>query len=149
MKNNNCGKASTNFMERAAELENLVLTNKTYQSTRFVRALQRGNSTALRNLPTLVSVVSEEYNDAVKSYNATRMSELKPIVDDLTNAKTLFFSIGLSQILECYCVASLEVQYSNHFPIQVCSTMYVLQVILFEINFAIFYTNLSELFCRS
>ena len=35
------------------------------------------------------------------------------------SAETLFFAIGLSQLLESYCIASLESQYSTHFPIQV------------------------------
>ena len=54
MKNQNIGKASTNFFETAAELKNIVLANKIYQSTRFVRSLLRGLQAALRNLPTLL-----------------------------------------------------------------------------------------------
>ena len=106
MKSMNCGKAATVFKEAASELENMVLTNKTYQTTRFVRSLQRGNTTALRNLPTLVNVVAKDGNK-------------KKTLRALKSAKTLFFSIGLGQLLESYAEASLVVQYSNHFPIQV------------------------------
>ena len=35
------------------------------------------------------------------------------------NAETLFLSIGVCQLLESYCQASLESQFSTHFPIQV------------------------------
>ena len=81
----------------------------------------RGITAALRNLPTLVSVISEEYNDAAKNGNNTRAKELKNTLDNLMSAKTLFFSIGLAQLLENYCIASLESQYASHFPIQVCT----------------------------
>ena len=42
MQSMRCGKASTHFYEKAKELGYIVLTNKNYQFTRFVRALQRG-----------------------------------------------------------------------------------------------------------
>ena len=119
MQSMNCGKASTHFYEKAKELENIVLSNKTYQSTRSVRSLQRGITAALRNLPTLISITSEEYNEAALTFNNTRAKELKKILDGLMDAETLFFSIGLSQLLESYCVASLESQCASHFPIQV------------------------------
>ena len=90
-----------------------------FQTTRFVRSLQRGNTAALRNLPTIVTIVAEEYQEEVLSFNNTRAKELKSTLDSLTNAETLFFSIGLSQLLESYCEASLESQYASHFPIQV------------------------------
>ena len=56
MAERNTGKAATHFQERAEELGHIVLTNKTYQKTRFVRALLRGLTEALRNLPTIVTV---------------------------------------------------------------------------------------------
>ena len=119
MQSMRCGKASTHFFEKASELENLILTNKAYQSTRFVRSLQRGNTAALRNLPTLVSIISEEYQEVVLNFNNTKAKELKKTLDSLTSAENLFFGIGLAQLLESYCVASLESQYVSHFPIQV------------------------------
>ena len=114
-----CGKAATKFYETATELENTVLTNQKFQKTRFVRSLQRGITAALRNLPTMASTVGKEYNEEFKAGNKTRAIELKKILDDLTSAKNLFFSIGTSQLLESYCEASLASQYSNHLPIQV------------------------------
>ena len=117
----NCGKASTIFQEKAAELENIVLTNKTFQTTRFVRSLMRGNTAALRNLPTIVAVVADDHQEATLAipHDAKRSAQLKKLLDSLTNAKTLFFAIGIGQLLEPYCVASLEAQYASHFPIQV------------------------------
>ena len=92
MKSMNCGKSSTHFFEKASELDNLVLSNQTYQTTRFVRSLQRGITAYLRNLPTLVSVIGEDYNDAALNSNNTRAKELKSILDSLTNAEYLLFS---------------------------------------------------------
>ena len=76
MKSMHCGKASTHFMEKAKDLENLVLTNQKVQTTRFVRSLQRGNSAVLRNLPTLVSVIAEEYQEAALQSKITFSSIL-------------------------------------------------------------------------
>ena len=51
MKSMNNGKASTLFQEVAEDLEYIVLTNKTLQTTHFVRAFQGAITAALRNLP--------------------------------------------------------------------------------------------------
>ena len=56
MQSMRCGKASTHFYEKARKY-----CIKNYQSTRFVRALQRGITAALRNLPTLVSIIAEDW----------------------------------------------------------------------------------------
>ena len=114
-----CGKSSTHFMEKATELENITLKNQKYQSTRFVRSLQRGNTAALRNLPTIVSIIAEDYKEAALNGQNTHAKELKATLDSLTNAEIVFFSVGLAQLLESYCVASLESQYVSHFPTQV------------------------------
>ena len=119
MSNQNTGKASTMFQERAAELNNIVLANQTYQETRFVRSLLRGLTAALRNLPTIHGVLALEYNDCAKYFHNRRGLELQAIMDELTNAEVLFFTIGFCQLLELYAIASLESQHSAHFPIQV------------------------------
>ena len=77
MQSMRCGKASTHFYKKAKELGNIVLTNKNYQSTRFVRALQRGITAALRNLPTLVSIIAEDYKEAALTFNNTEAIFLK------------------------------------------------------------------------
>ena len=98
------------FFEKALELQNIVLKNQSFQTTRFVRSLQRGNTAALRNLPTIVTILAEEYEEEVLKFNNTRAKELKTTLDSLTHAETLFLSIGLSQLLESCCEASLEAQ---------------------------------------
>ena len=119
MQSMHCGKAATLFLEKAAELETKVLTNKKFQITRFVRSLQRGLTAALRNLPTLAAVIGDDLKKASRENDKTRIKELKVPYDDLTSAENLFFCIGFMQILESYCATSLEVQHATHFPIQV------------------------------
>ena len=60
MKKHRLGKVGTHFIERATELGYLVLTNKQHLTTRFVRALMRELTAALRNLPTPEIVIKEE-----------------------------------------------------------------------------------------
>ena len=121
MQSMHCGKSATQFLEKAEELEHKVLTNKKFQVTRFVRSLQRGLTTALRNLPTLAAVIGDDLKKASDEDDKTRIKELKKPYDDLTSAENLFFCIGFMQILEPYCTTSLEVQHSTHFPIQVAT----------------------------
>ena len=118
MQSMNVGKSASHFLEKAEELDNCVLTNKTLQTTRFVRALLRGITAALRNLPTLIAVISKEYNEATTNHEATKSNELGKLLNSLRNAELLFFTIGLAQILEIYSGVSLEVQHASHFPIQ-------------------------------
>ena len=92
MKSMNVGKSSTHFFERAAELKNCVLTNKTFQATRFVRSLLRGITSALRNLPTLIAVIAEDYTEAALNHENTKAKELLEVLKNLRNAETLFFT---------------------------------------------------------
>ena len=114
----NVGKSSTHFFEKAAELKNIVLTNKKLQTTRFVRALLRGITAALRNLPTMIAVIDEDFEEATLNFDNTKAKELKATLNQLRNAEILFFSIGMAQLLEIYCGVSLEVQHASHLPIQ-------------------------------
>lgn len=118
MQSQNKGKASTKFHEIAAELNNIILANKAYQTTRFVRSLLRCLTAALRNLPTLFTVIAREHHEAALKNNNTRGKELEKIMSNLQNGKILIFIIGLTQILEIYCIVSVEVQHASHYPIQ-------------------------------
>ena len=119
MGDRNTGKASTHFQERAEELGHIVLTNKSYQKTRFVRALLRGLTAAMRNLTTIVSILAAEYDDAALRYNNTRGKEMEKTIKDLRSPKNLLLTIGMMQLLEIYASVSLEAQHSFHFPVQV------------------------------
>ena len=95
------GKAGTHFEKRAKELGYLVVTNKKNQTTRFVRALVRGMSAALRNYPTLGVVQNEAIQDAKISKKKSKSSgryiheELKKDLEELKSARNLMFILGL------------------------------------------------------
>ena len=115
----NIGKASTHFHERAEDLGHIVLTNKTYQKTRFVRSLVRGLTAAMRNLPTIVTILAQEFSDAALRLNNTAGKILEKTITDLRSAENLLLTIGMMQLLEIYASVSLEAQHSFHFPVQV------------------------------
>ena len=81
MDDHRLGQAGTIFRARAANLGNLVLTNKKKQTTRFVRSLARGLQAYLRNLPTMVNVRYQAYEHAVRQ-NAHAM--VRTILTDLS-----------------------------------------------------------------
>ena len=121
MADRNTGKASTHFQERAEDLGHIVLTNKTYQKTRFVRSLVRGLTAAMRNLPTIVAILAQEFDDAALRLNNTRGKILQNTLTKLRSPRNLLLTIGIMQLLEIYASVSLEAQYSFHFPVQVWS----------------------------
>ena len=78
MDNFRTGKASSVFRERASQLGHLVLSNKKRQTTRFVRSLFRGLQAWFRNLPTLVCLMVEEYNEkAIQNKNTDAREVLR------------------------------------------------------------------------
>ena len=113
MKLHRLGKAGTHFMNRAKELGYLVLTNKQHQTTRFVRAMLRGLTAALRNPPTLEI---REIELAGRNDKVTMLMKMKR---QITDAKHILFVIGLMQILEIYAEASLGAQHTKYFPTEV------------------------------
>ncbi|CAL4140007.1 unnamed protein product, partial [Meganyctiphanes norvegica] len=115
----NTGKSSTHFEERARELEHLVLMNKRYQATRFVRTFVRGATAGLRNLPTLYHLIAEEYEASVESCNNTKAKKLNSTLENLRSSENIAIIIGIVQILEIYTKASLAAQHSLWFPTQV------------------------------
>ena len=84
MQSKNTGKAATHFEERAEELGHIVLTNKTYQTTRFVRALLRGLTAAIRNLPTLVNILAEDFNEAALQFNNRESQKVRKDPEGVT-----------------------------------------------------------------
>lgn len=112
------GQAGSIFREKAAELANLVLSNKKNQTTRFVTALARGLQTFLRNLPTLINILGQDYNSLVLERNNAAAREKLAKLSKLRDSRNLLLAIGLAQVLELYCRASLQSQHSYRFPTQ-------------------------------
>ena len=99
--------------------DSVILSNKCKQDTRFVRSLQRCFTAVLRNLPTLHRVIYEDFEDCCRNFENAKGSKLRKKLDQLEKGENLFVAIGLAQLLENYCLVSLESQYCDHFPIQV------------------------------
>ena len=113
------GKAGTIFLERAQEMEHLVLTNKSHQTTRFVSATLRGATTGLRNLPTIYKILAEDYEAAALAGKNTEAKELDKAMSPLRDTENIAFIIGLIQLLEIYTRVSLANQHLLWFPTQV------------------------------
>ena len=112
------GQASTVFRARAADLGHLILSNKKRQTTRFVRSLVRGLQAYLRNLPTLIHVMSEKYEEAAQANKNTAAREVLGTLAKLRDSRKLLLAVGLAQLLELYTEASLQSQHSRRFPTQ-------------------------------
>ena len=123
MKDFSLGKSSTVFQNRARELGNLVLTNKKYQETRFVRSLIRGLRSGLQNLPTIIAIRSQEFENAALEGRNADGKVLETIVNRLRWSANLVKTIGVVQLLEIYASTSLEAQQSTHFPTQVWTSI--------------------------
>ena len=121
MKQHKLGKVGTHFMNRAKELGYLVLTNKQHQTTRFVRALLRGLTAALRNLPTLEIVLNEEIREMEMAGKNDKVTKLNKSKRQMKDGRNLLFVIGLMEILELYAEVSLSAQHTQYFPTQVWS----------------------------
>ena len=109
------GKSSTIFRARAAELGHLVLTNKKQQTTRFVRSLARGLQAWFRNLPTIIAIKSMVYEEAVRDCKNTTALEVLKHLNKIRDPRNTLLSLGLAQVLELYCKASLQAQHNFRF----------------------------------
>ena len=112
------GQFSKIFRARAAELGHLVLTNKKKHTTCFVHCLVWGMQAYLRNLPTLINIMSQEYEVAVLERRNTQAWEVLVTRTKLQDSRKLLLVVGLAQLLEFYVVASLQSQHNHCFPTQ-------------------------------
>jgi hypothetical protein len=99
----------------------LVLRNKSYQATRFVRSFVKGGTAGLRNLPTIAHIWEEEYEAAVLDCNNITAVNIRKTLDELRKCSNIALIIGIIQILEIYTKASLASQHLVWFPTQVWS----------------------------
>ena len=117
------GKSSAIFRARAVALGHLILSNKKKQTTRFVRSLVGGLQTYLRNLPTLISLFAEKYQEAALEKRNTEAIEIQKTLGQLRDSRKLLLTVGLGQLLELYVKASLQSQHSRRFPTQTWSVI--------------------------
>ena len=112
-------KASTVFKDKAQELGNLVLTSKKPQETRFVRSLLQGLRSAMQNLPTMVSILEEDFEFLALEGKNTEAKIVDKKLKKLKSPENLLRTFGVMQLLELYASTSLEAQHAKHFPTQV------------------------------
>ena len=94
------GQVSNIFRARATELSHLVLTDNNKHTTCFVRSLVRGMQAYLRNLPTLINIMSQEYEVAVLERRNTQAWEVLVTMTKLQDSRKLLLVVGLAQLLE-------------------------------------------------
>ena len=78
----------------------------------------RGLQAYLRNLPTLIHVFAEKYQEAALAGKNTEAMKTQRILSQLRDPRKLLMAVGLAQLLEIYVVASLQSQHSRRFPTQ-------------------------------
>ena len=110
MKQFRVGKENAVFNEAAIELHNYVLRNKKEQSTRFVSSLAKGLKTAMQNWPTIVNILSEDLQEKASMSRNTEAKVIEAQLKKLRSPKTLLLAVGLCQVLDYYCPASIEVR---------------------------------------
>ena len=112
------GQSCAVFRKRSAELGNMTLSNKKRQTTRFVRSLIRGMQAWFRNLPSLVAIHGERYNQAVQEKAHADAKVALKMLSKLRDPRLLLTAIGVAQLLEIYVLCSMMSQHSQQFPTQ-------------------------------
>lgn len=86
--------------------------------SRFVRCLARGLQAYLRNFPTLIAILAEKYEDAAREHKNAEARVVLAQLSKLRDPRNLLLVVGLAQLLELYCRASLQSQHYKRFPTQ-------------------------------
>jgi hypothetical protein len=83
-----------------------------------VRSMARGIQTYLRNLPTIIMIKAKQYEEAAVENRNKEAREVLAMLNKLRDPRNLLYTLGLAQLLEVYCEASLQAQHSYRFPTQ-------------------------------
>ena len=75
----------------------------------------------MQNLPTMVSILQEEFEEAARERSNTRGKEIQRKLRQLKDPENVLTVVGIIQLLKIYAQTSLEGQHSKHFPTQVWS----------------------------
>ena len=117
------GKDGLLFQRVAVELGAATLTDKSEQTTRWVRSLLRLILAYFRNLPVMHTMLLREIEKAQLSENMTEQRKQQKYVNMFSNATHIAFGIGLAQILDEYAQVSLNAQLLWNFPGSLCIAM--------------------------
>ena len=83
-----------------------------------MRSLARGLQAYLRNLPTLIAILAEKYEDSAREHKNAEARVVLQKLSKLRDPRNLLLVVGLAQLLELYCRASLQSQHYRRFPSQ-------------------------------
>ena len=110
------GKDGLVFQELALELKASYLTNKSEQTTRWVRSLLRLVEAYFRNLPIVYKLVGRLVEGARFQGDLTEQKQLQTVLDTISDPFYIAFGIGLTQILDDFAKVSLNAQKLWNFP---------------------------------
>lgn len=110
------GKDGLTFTQVASEMKSAFLTDKSEQTTRWVRSLLRLLLAFYRNMPTVQRILSQEVEEARVSGDITEQKTIQKRLDLVTDSSQLAFGVGLAQILDMYAEVSLNAQRLWSFP---------------------------------
>jgi hypothetical protein len=117
------GKEGLLFHQVASELKAAVLTDKSEQTTRWVRSLLRLILAYYRNMPVLHAILSKAIDEARTAGDLTEQKTLQKKLDSFCNPRHVGFGIGLAQILDSYAQVSMNAQQLWNFPGTLCILM--------------------------
>ena len=83
-----------------------------------MRCLARGLQAYLRNLPTLIALLAEKYEEAAREHKNAEARVVLAQLSKVRDPRNLLLVVGLAQLLELYCTASLQSQHYKRFPTQ-------------------------------
>ena len=119
--------SSLKFKEISQELKHPTLSNEGSQETRWVRANLSATQTFFRNLPTLYTLIGREESSYAESGDIPCQKSMEKKRDELSRAETIAFAVGITQLLDCYSVASLNAQHLPFFPTTMIKSVLQLQ----------------------
>ena len=134
MQNNKFGQSGCRFREVSDNLLQPILSNKSAQETRWIRAELRCIQTFLRNLPVFVHIQEQEVEKLSKIQDLAGMKKAESQLKELKDPNNIAFAVGLCDLLNDYADLSLVGQDILKFPSTVSSRYETLKQRLSELG---------------
>ena len=117
------GKDGLLFLQVAVELKAAILTDKSEQTTRWVRSLLRLILAYFRNMPVLQRIICKNIDDARQEGDLSEQKKQQKLLDSFCNPSHIAFGVGFAQILDSYALVSMNAQQLWNFPGTLCIAM--------------------------
>ena len=121
------GQTSLKFKEISQELKHPTLSNKGSQEIRWVRADLTAFQTFFRNLPTLHTLTGREESSYAESGDITCQKSMEKKREELSRGETIAFAVCITQLLDCYSIASINARYLPFFQTTVIKSALQMQ----------------------